>query len=207
MAEAIDDANNDKNTHDRSGNLSSRTLVSRRMALQSDGIGIKTFTGITRAKSCSKECDYPSECRWKRQMTARTPELITPDFVAGAAALAASDGVDAAAAAVADAVADNKDYKTLKFETLLPTVFEENAAGSSKVTNKVTKVNTTVVTNMASLLASSKDEPKDDFWKSLLASVSRRKSRDIQEESVDLSDLIANPNDEYMEDIGECEYP
>ena len=146
---------------------------SRRLAVQLDGgdniigdIAIDVRNNNDGKKNCSGNCDYPSECRWKRQMTVRTPESVSPGFFSDTATATAT------APAPGKNVDNNRkgtNRKVSGTEILLPTVFEEED-------------NTDTVS-------------KDDFWNSLLASVSRRKSF-VQDDSVDLSDLVAETTDD-----------
>ena len=207
---------------DDSSHVSSRTLASRRLALQL-GVGDvgsvggvnSGFDGIAPGKNCSGECDYPSECRWKRQMSVRMPEMGTPGFAVEGAGTGAATTAGAGAATSSETGSNDKmDVVISRTEMLLPTVFEEDGGGggaglsttTTKTTTKTIAATTTTadeatVAKIASGLASWKDESKDDFWKSLLASVSRRKSVNIQDDSVDLSDLVTEPDDESNKDV------
>lgn len=138
-------------------------------------------------KNCSGDCDYPSECRWKKQMTVRTPESVSPGFFSGSVTVTATaPGKDA------DNSNNGMDGKTSVSETLLPTVFEEDDNSNSDNDKKLnwSSQPTTVKTVMFN--AVTEMVPKDDFWNSLLASVARRRSLSVKDDSIDLSDLVAD---------------
>ena len=134
-------------------------------------------------KNCSRDCDYPSECRWKRQMTVRTPESVSPGFLSDTAAATVSITAVASKTDVNNNNNNNinMDRKISGAEMLLPTVFEEDDSNNDKPGLSMPSA------DMAS---------KDDFWKSLLASVSRQKSLGVQDDSVDMSDLAADTADD-----------